>query len=102
MDEEAVDDFKIAVSEACANAVLSQEAQGVKAPIEVGWSDDDGRVVVEVGDRGLVYDPDSVDSSDTQRLRLAMSVALLRSLVDECRFAPRAGGGMCTRLVVDV
>ena len=102
MDEGAVDDLKIAISEACANAVLSNQQKGVDAPIDVGWTKETRRLVVEVGDRGVVYDPLTVDPSDTQSLRLSMSVALLESLVDDCEFVPRPGGGMCTRLAVNL
>ena len=101
MDEDRVDVLKMAVSEACANALFSHEQKGVQDPIEVSWTPQSRRVVIEVCDRGVVYDPDAVDPSDTQSLRLAMSVALLRSLVDGCEFVPRGDGGMCTRLEVN-
>jgi anti-sigma regulatory factor (Ser/Thr protein kinase) len=101
LDEEVVDDLKIAVGEACTNAVLSHEASGSEAPVTVTWSDDDGdRLIVEVGDRGPVYDPSAPAAHDGQGVstRLVMSLALLRSLVDECSIKPREGGGMCARL----
>jgi serine/threonine-protein kinase RsbW len=102
LDEEFADDLKIAVGEACANAVLSHEAAATDAPVTVTWSDLGDRLVIEVGDRGVVYDPAaSADVLDSQGFstRFMMSLALLRSLVDECVIAPRAGGGMCTQLV---
>jgi serine/threonine-protein kinase RsbW len=101
LDEEVVEDLKIAVGEACANAVLSHEASGSEAPVTVTWSDEGGRCVVEVGDRGAVYDPGApADAWDGPGLsdRFGMSLALLRSLVDDCSFTPREGGGMCARL----
>jgi serine/threonine-protein kinase RsbW len=103
LDEEVTDDLRIAVGEACANAVLSHEEAGSDAPVTVTWIDEDGVVAVEVGDRGSVYDPDApVDLLDSQGFstRLVMSLALLRSLVDDCRMTPRQGGGMCTRLTL--
>jgi anti-sigma regulatory factor (Ser/Thr protein kinase) len=101
LDEELTDDLKIAVSEACANAVLSHEAAGTEAPVTVTWDEEPERFVVEVGDRGAVYDPDAPpEQQDSQGFstRLVMSLALLHSLVDECRLGPRDGGGMCARL----
>jgi anti-sigma regulatory factor (Ser/Thr protein kinase) len=100
LDEEVVDDLKIAVGEACTNAVLSHEASGSDAPVTVTWSDDDGaHLIVEVGDRGPVYDPSAaVLDGQGVSTRLVMSLALLRSLVDECSITPREGGGMCARL----
>jgi anti-sigma regulatory factor (Ser/Thr protein kinase) len=102
LDEEVADDLKMAVGEACANAVLSHETAPTSAPVTVTWSDLGDRVVIEVGDRGVLYDPDApADALDSQGFssRFVMSLALLRSLVDECHITPRDGGGMCTELV---
>ncbi|MGH2820568.1 MAG: ATP-binding protein [Actinomycetota bacterium] len=101
LDEEVVDDLKIAVSEACANAVLSHEEAGVDAPVSVSWIEEEDRLAVEIADRGAPYDPDSPEPADGSGFssRFTMSIALLKSLVEDCEFGPREGGGMCTRLV---
>lgn len=99
-DEEAIDDLRIAVSEACTNAVLANEQAGTDLPIAIAWREEDERVIVEIHDRGAAFDPTSLDLSDTQGMRLSMSIALLESLVDECAFSPRDDGGMSTRLAV--
>ncbi|CAN5602672.1 anti-sigma B factor RsbW [soil metagenome] len=104
VDEETVDDLKIAVSEACANAVLSHEDAGEQAPVTVKWTEQDDRLLVEVGDRGSVYDPEAPeDPFDSQGFssRFLMSFSLLQSLVDDCSFGPREGGGMCAHLAFD-
>ena len=100
-DEEAVDDLKIAVSEACANSVLSNEEAGVTSGVNVTWELHDDRLVIEVADRGNVYDPDGPPQEDSQGFhsRWFMSVALLQSLVDDSEFVPRDGGGMIARLI---
>jgi len=104
MEEEAVDDLKIAVSEACANAVMANERAADDSPVSITWTEDVRRVIIEVGDRGESFTVgEGGDAFDSQGFssRLTMSVALLNSLVDECRFAPREEGGMCTILVVN-
>lgn len=103
LDEEKVDDLKIAVSEACANAVLNNEEVGSTEPVSVEWSETAGAVRIAVGDRGETLEPTRGDEVDTQGIstRAVMSVALLKSLVDECHFEPRPGGGMTTRLVIN-
>src|ERR687893_413982 len=100
LSEEVVDDLKIAVSEACANAVISNEDAGSDAPVSVTWTEEPERLSVEVGDRGAVYDESSAEAVDSQGFstRALMSFALLRSLVEESEMGPRAGGGMCARL----
>ena len=98
LEETAVDDLKIAVSEACANAVLSNEEAGSVDPVSIAWHENDRGVEVCVGDRGQVYR--ASEPREPFADRLSMSVALLDSLVDEFSFEPRPDGGMLTRLVV--
>ena len=95
-DEETVDDLKIAVSEACTNAIEGTEGD---EPITIGWIEEDDRVTVEIGDRRPVGNAE--DPTDTQGFstRLTMSLALLESLVEGFEISPRDGGGYCTRLV---
>ena len=102
LDEEKIDDLKIAVSEACANAVLNNEEAGSEEPVHIAWSEQDGSVSIEVGDRGAPVEPDALSQVDTQGFstRAVMSIALLKSLVDECDFEPREGGGTTTRLII--
>lgn len=103
LDEDAVDDLRIAVSEACTNAVISNEHAGADQPVTISWAEDRHRIVIEIGDRGRLYEGGrSKDSWDTGNFtpRITMSVALLSTLVDECEFVPREGGGTYTRLVV--
>jgi anti-sigma regulatory factor (Ser/Thr protein kinase) len=101
LDEGQVDDLKIAVSEACANAVMANEEAGVDDPVSIVWTEEPGSLTVEISDRGrsdrLAASP--FDSQDLSS-RMSMSVALLQSLVDGCEFLPREGGGLSTRLMV--
>ena len=101
LEEEAVEDLKIAVSEACANAVIASEEAGADDAVTVEWTEDDERIQIEIGDCGGA-ERESGGDPDTDGIssRLAMSLALLDSLVDECRVEPREGGGMKTLLVV--
>ena len=103
LDEEKVDDIKIAVSEACANAVISNEEAGSDDPVTISWDEYDHAVRIEVADRGAMFNPDAVEQADSQGFstRAVMSMALLKSLVDECQFEPRTGGGTTTRLQIN-
>lgn len=92
IDDDRVEELKIAAGEACANAVLANEASG--APVTISWIEETDRVVIEVADRGPEYDPGAVED------RMAMSMALLESLVDQCSVGPRDGGGMAARLTL--
>ncbi|HEV2756972.1 MAG TPA: ATP-binding protein [Actinomycetota bacterium] len=102
LDEEKLEDLKIAISESCANAVLSTQEAGVDAPVTISFTADDDCLEVVVADSGAVHAPGSAETADSQGFstRHIMSMELLRSLVDEFEFSPRAGGGMQTRLML--
>jgi anti-sigma regulatory factor (Ser/Thr protein kinase) len=102
LDEERLDDLKIAISESCANAVLSVQEAGVDAPIEISFTAGPDSLEVLVGHSGPAPEGEPAAEADshgfsTQRV---MSMALLRSLVDELDLAPRADGGMQARLLL--
>ena len=103
LDEEKVDDIKIAVSEACANAVLNNEEANSDDPVVITWDETDDAVRIDVADRGPTPDVTAVDDVDTQGFstRAVMSIALLKSLVDDCQFEARDGGGTTTRLMIN-
>ncbi|MGH2754442.1 MAG: ATP-binding protein [Actinomycetota bacterium] len=92
MDEESIDDLRIAISEACTNAVEAREQGPSDEPVTVTWDVDATTVVVEISGRG---EPSAARDVDTQGFstRLAMSEALLKSLVDgyEITQAPEGG-----------
>ena len=102
LDEETVYDLKIAVSEACANSVLGLEESESDEPISITLSDNEGRLELEVADRAPGPPTTEVDLADSQGFdtRSTMSLALLQSLVDDCRITPRDGGGTVTHLSV--
>ena len=96
-DEDTVFDLKTAVSEALAAAVLHGEETGDETPIALAWEDREDGVVIEVRHAGGLPEPGSdVDAVDTQ----AMSVALLRALVDESEFVSEDDGSTTIRLKI--
>ena len=98
LDEEKVEDLRMAVSEACANFVLAGDDSRPAGTIKLSWFDEGDRFVVELVARGTGPAPDTTGST-AEEDRLGMSVALLRSLVDEYAIEPQAGG-VTARLVV--
>ena len=103
VQEELVEDIKLAVSEACTNAVARSGEAG--APVAVAASAEPDRMVVEVADQGP--SPDHEVSGDPTELSTgelpfdrALSLPLIRGLVDEVTVAPRDGGGGVVRMVV--
>lgn len=101
LDEEAVDDLKIAISEACATAVLGVAEASSAEPISITFTDSGDRLELTVADRGPgpagAEMPEDTEGFDT---RSTMSAALLASLVDDCSIAERDGGGTVTSFSV--
>jgi serine/threonine-protein kinase RsbW len=89
LSDDQVDDLKLAVSEACTNAI---EAHGAIATSEKVllkcWSDDRG-LRVSIEDRGPGFDPSTLPDhpppTDPDRLKFerGLGIPLIRALVDE-------------------
>src|SRR5918994_2582091 len=102
LGEEKLDDLKIAVSEACANAVLASEEAGSDDAIAVSWTEEADRLIVEISAPAGSTDDDSPDlDTGGFSTRLVMSGALLETLVDVCEIEPMEQGGIRTRLIVN-
>ncbi len=99
LDEEKVEDLRMAVSEACANLVLAGDEDASAGTINVSWIDQGDRFVVEIVARGTGPGPDP-SGSPTEGARLEMSVALLRSLVHEYAVERSSDGSVTARITV--
>ena len=93
-----LDDLKIAVTEACSNAIEAHEAILDDGPVVVRCVIDDHQVTVDIVDRGRGFDPDRVETlpaaTDPRRLRheSGLGIPLMRTLTDEVAFSPDADG----------
>jgi len=103
--DDRIDDLKLAVSEACTNAIEAHGAAGSDERVLVRcWSDPDAMEVC-VEDRGHGFDPtqlpDHPPVTDPDRLKFerGLGIPLIRALVDEVEFSP-TGQGTAVRLVM--
>jgi serine/threonine-protein kinase RsbW len=100
-----LDDLKLAVSEACSNAIEAHESAWSAEPIVVRCQLDNDMVTVEVADRGGGFDPGGLSTlpSATDPGRLdhenGLGIPLMRTLADTLTFEP-AGDGTTVRLTV--
>ena len=85
MPLEDVADLKLAVSEACTNAVLhAYPGGGDSCEIVVRYTVGAGAVTVEVVDRGVGFDPDDVTISPARHeSESQMGLAIARAVTDE-------------------
>src|SRR5487761_1203511 len=96
--DERIDDLKLAVSEACTNAIEAQNSVDGDAPVTVGILEDDDRLEVHVADCGPGFDPDTLPPhppvTDPDRLNFerGLGIPLIRSLVDDVAFESTSEG----------
>jgi serine/threonine-protein kinase RsbW len=97
MDDEAIEDLKVAVSEACAVAVGDLIRAGSLDRIELDLVEADDRLGIEVRDRAPSAGrlaPVSVADGEVDDRQLGL--ALVGALVDDLRIAALEGGGSRT------
>jgi serine/threonine-protein kinase RsbW len=98
--DDRIDDLKLAVSEACTNAMEAHRAVGTDRSVLVQVWEAAERVEVRVDDYGPGFDPDSLPDhppvTDPERLNFerGLGIPLIRILVDEVRFVPTGAGTM--------
>lgn len=103
--DERLDDLKLAVSEACTNAIEAHRGVGVDGPITVRVVEAAERLEVHINDRGPGFDPDRLPAhppvTDPERLNFerGLGIPLIRTLVDEVVFVA-TGTGTSVRLIL--
>jgi serine/threonine-protein kinase RsbW len=93
--DEAVADLKLAVTEACTNAIEHAYAdQPGSNEIVVRFAVDDGAIAVEVQDWGVGFDADDVEPVREEELRdhAGVGLMLIRSLTDELTIESSGSG----------
>lgn len=105
MADERIDDLKLAVSEACTNAIEAHDAAGSREGVLVRCRAGDDSLEVCVEDQGRGFDPSALPDhppvTDPDRLKFerGLGIPLIRALVDEVEFTP-TGHGTAVRLVM--
>jgi anti-sigma regulatory factor (Ser/Thr protein kinase) len=106
--DEVVEEIKLAVSEACTGAVSAAAAAGGSdEPVRVTATIDASRIVIDVFDprgsapRPVAGPPSDIDTGDLP-FEQALSLPLIRGLVDELSLIPREGGGLRMQMIVGI
>jgi serine/threonine-protein kinase RsbW len=98
LPDDRIDDLKLAVSEACTNAI---EAYGPNRPddrVKILVQDDDEKLQVDVEDQGPGFDLEALPThppvTDPERLNFerGLGIPLIRTLVDDVEFESGDGG----------
>ena len=93
-----LDDLKLAVTEACSNAIEAHQTADSDASVVIRCQMDDATVTVEVADQGGGFDPgglaDLPSATDPGRLSYesGLGIPLMRTLADNLSFVPKPDG----------
>ena len=100
MDEERVEDLRIAVSEATTNAIASHQHVGSEEPVVLsfGADDDEDSFTVAIQDAGPGFEPADPEELANRNWQdeSGLGITLIRNLADEVEFIQ--GDGMRVHL----
>lgn len=103
--DQRIDDIKLAVSEACTNAIEAHAAAGTDLPVTVRVVEGEERIEILVVDHGRGFDPDDLlihpPPTDPDRLNFerGLGIPLIRTLVDDVVF-DSSPAGTSVRMVI--
>ena len=98
LPESRLDDLRLAVTEACSNAIKAHRPEAADDPVIVTCHLDEDRFQVDIRDRGPGFDPDALSAlpspTDPKRLQheSGLGIPLIRVLSDEVAFRPAGDG----------
>ncbi|MEO6121748.1 MAG: ATP-binding protein [Acidimicrobiales bacterium] len=96
--DDRVHDLKLAVSEACTNAIEVHAGMEIDDRVRLRWAERDDRLEVAVDDCGPGFDPEALPEhppvTDPERLNFerGLGIPLIRTLVDHVDFTPSSQG----------
>src|ERR1700730_18800779 len=96
--DDRLDDVKLAVSEACTNAIEAHGAAETVEHVRIRVWEGDERLEVAVEDRGSGFDPEALPPhppvTDPERLNYerGLGIPLIRTLVDDVKFRTSSNG----------
>jgi serine/threonine-protein kinase RsbW len=98
LTDDRVDDLKVAVSEACTNAIEAHHSADSDDSVVVRCIELDDRIEIEIEDRGAGFDPETLPEhppvTDPERLNFerGLGIPLIKTLVDEVHIASSEEG----------
>jgi serine/threonine-protein kinase RsbW len=104
-DDDQIDDLRLAVSEACTNAMDAHRAASTDDRVTIWCSGSSDELEIVVFDRGPGFNPEQVEAAppptDPNRLdwERGLGIPLIRALADEAHFSS-TGEGTEVRLLI--
>jgi len=97
-DIEDIDDIKVAVGEACNNAVLHGKSE--EEVYEIAFKLSEKKVHIEVKDNGIGFDEEKYEEPDLENLKgNGLGIYIMKSLMDEVDIIANDKEGTTLKLV---
>jgi serine/threonine-protein kinase RsbW len=97
-DIEEIDDIKVAVGEACNNAVLHGKSED--EVYEIAFKLSDEKIHIEVKDNGIGFDEDKYEEPDLTQLKgNGLGIYIMKSLMDEVDIVANNNEGTTLKLI---
>lgn len=93
LDEETLNDLKLALTEACSNSVRHAYGNGSAGVVEILYELEPDRLVVEVSDDGTGFREAEAAGGPDELTEGGLGIAIIRSVADELEIAAEPGGG---------
>lgn len=96
VDEDAIDDLKVAVSEACNGAIDANHRNGIEGPMQVALSADDDSLAVEVTAEGGsdILEDDWDPATPTHVFQRTIAMGLVLGLFPDAQWEEESESGM--------
>lgn len=95
---EEIDDIKVAVGEACNNAVLHGKSE--EEVYEINFVLSDEKIHIEVKDNGIGFDEDKYEEPDLNNLKgNGLGIYIMKSLMDEVDISAENKEGTTLKMV---
>jgi len=98
IDDDRLEDLRVAVSEACTNAVSTHGANDSAGTVVVRCARTDGQLSVVISDSGAGLDPATLPDTDAG----GWGLQLIEALVDGVTFTSGPDGGTSVELVMQL
>jgi serine/threonine-protein kinase RsbW len=92
IDEEAVSDLKLAVTEACSNAIRHAYGGRADGSVAIRYELDPDAIAIEVVDEGSGFDLDPDPADLVELSEDGMGLAIIRAVVDDLELGPGPDG----------
>jgi serine/threonine-protein kinase RsbW len=92
LEAETVADLKLALTEACSNAIRYAYAEGRAGTVEVRYELDGDKLAVEVADEGGGFDTAASRGGNGELDEGGLGIAIIRALTDELAIESDADG----------